>query len=227
MTNIASSQLPSELQPIVYVIDADESQQRAISNLLHSVGMRVEVFSSCIEFLRFDRPDVASCLILDVRLKGASGLVFQNHDMLRRNPIPIVFATAHGDVWMCARAMKAGAIDFLTKPLRDQDLLDAVSLGIERDFTRRRSLAHNADLQKRYDALTPREQEIMSRVLRGSLSKQIAADLALSEATVKMHRGRLMHKMGSRSVADLVQKACILGLDRVQPDQARLLAVFR
>jgi FixJ family two-component response regulator len=218
VTNVSSSQLPTESQSIVYVIDDDESQRNAISNLLHSVGMRVEVFSSCIEFLRFDRPDVASCLVLDVRLKGTSGLAFQDDDMFRLNPIPIVFATGHGEVWMCAKAMKAGAVDFLTKPLRDQDLLDAVMHGIERDFARRQSLARNADLQKCYDSLTPRERDVMSHVLRGSLNKQIAADLVLSEFTVKMHRGQVMRKMGSRSVADLVLKAGLLGLVRFRPD---------
>lgn len=221
MANVSSDGLPAAASPIAYVIDDDESQRKALSSLLRSTGMRAEVFGSCDEFLRFERPEVPSCLVLDVRLQGYSGLVFQDQQALRHNPIPIVFITAHGDVWMCAKAMKSGAVDFLTKPLRDQEVLDAVALGIERDSERRRSHAANADLQQRYATLTPREREVMAHVLRGSLNKQIAADLALSEVTVKMHRGQVMHKMGSRSVADLVMKAGLLGLARFQPDPAR------
>jgi FixJ family two-component response regulator len=201
---------------VVYVVDDDESQRKALSSLFRSENLRVELFGSCDEFLRFDRPDVPSCLILDVRLQGYSGLVFQEQFALRQNPVPIVFITAHGDVWMCAKAMKAGAVDFLTKPLRDQDVLDAIALGIERDSIRRQSVAANSGLQARYDALTPREREVMSHVLAGAMNKQIAAALKLSEVTVKMHRGQVMHKMGSRSVADLVQKAGQLGLTYLQ-----------
>ncbi|QBR02096.1 response regulator transcription factor [Paraburkholderia pallida] len=221
MDTVPNDARPAAAGPIAYVIDDDESQRKALSSLLRSTGMRAEVFGSCDEFLRFERPEVPSCLVLDVRLQGYSGLVFQDQQAHRHNPIPIVFITAHGDVWMCAKAMKSGAVDFLTKPLRDQEVLDAVALGIERDSERRRSLAAHADLQQRYATLTPREREVMSHVLRGSLNKQIAADLALSEVTVKMHRGQVMHKMGSRSVADLVQKAGLLGLARFQPDPAR------
>lgn len=199
---------------LVYVIDDDESQRMALSSLLRSTGLATELFDSCDEFLRFERPQVPSCLLLDIRLQGYSGLVFQSHEVLRRTPVPIVFITGHGDVWMCAQAMKAGAIDFLMKPLREQDVLDAVTLGIERDAMRRHSIATNADLQRRYGSLTPREREVMSHVLLGALNKQIAADLDVSEVTVKMHRGQVMHKMGSRSVADLVQKAGFLGLAR-------------
>jgi FixJ family two-component response regulator len=220
VTEVLSSQLPTASQSVVYVIDDDESQRNALSSLLRSNGIRFETFGSCDEFLRFERPEIPSCLVLEVRLQGYSGLVFQDHAALRRNPIPIVFITAHGDVWMCAKAMKAGAIDFLTKPLRDQEVLDAVTLGIARDSVRRQSIALNADLQRRYDALTPREREVMSHVLRGLLNKQIAAELELSEVTVKAHRGQVMHKMGSRSVVDLVQKAGLLGLARPAPPAA-------
>lgn len=205
---------------LVYVIDDDESQRMALSSLLRSIGLATELFGSCDEFLRFERPEVPSCLLLDIRLQGYSGLVFQSQEVLQRKPVPIVFITAHGDVWMCAKAMKAGAVDFLTKPLREQEVLDAVTLGIERDAIRRHRIATNADLQRRYDSLTPREREVMSHVLLGALNKQIAADLDVSEVTVKMHRGQVMHKMGSRTVADLVQKAGLLGLarfPRVQP----------
>jgi FixJ family two-component response regulator len=214
VASVLSSQLPTALEAIVYVIDDDESQRKALSSLLRSIGTKTELFGSCDEFLRFERPELPGCLVLDVRLQGYSGLVFQDQDALRRDPIPIVFITAHGDVWMCAKAMKAGAIDFLTKPLREQEVLDAVARGIERDLARRQSNALNADLRRRYAALTPREREVMSHILQGSLNKQIAADLALSEVTVKVHRGQVMHKMGTRSVADLVQKAGLLGLGR-------------
>jgi FixJ family two-component response regulator len=214
VASVLSSQFPTALEAIVYVIDDDESQRKALSSLLRSIGTKTELFGSCDEFLRFERPELPACLVLDVRLQGYSGLVFQDQDALRRDPIPIVFITAHGDVWMCAKAMKAGAIDFLTKPLREQEVLDAVARGIERDLARRQSNALNADLRRRYAALTPREREVMSHILQGSLNKQIAADLALSEVTVKVHRGQVMHKMGTRSVADLVQKAGLLGLGR-------------
>lgn len=214
MASLLSTQVPTASESIVYVIDDDESQRQALSSLLRSTGMRTEVFGSCDAFLQFERPELPSCLVLDVRLRGYSGLVFQDQDALRDHPVPIVFITAHGDVWMCAKAMKAGAVDFLTKPLRDQEVLDAVALGIERDLVRRQTNALNSELRRRYAALTPREREVMSHVLEGLLNKQIAADLALSEVTVKMHRGQVMHKMGARSVADLVQKAGLLGLAR-------------
>jgi len=214
MASVLISQVPTASESIVYVIDDDESQRKALSSLLRSSGMRTEVFGSCDEFLRFERPELPSCLVLDVRLQGYSGLVFQEQDAHRDNPVPIVFITAHGDVWMCAKAMKAGAVDFLTKPLREQEVLDAVALGIERDLARRQSNALNSELRHRYAALTRREREVMSHVLEGSLNKQIAAYLTLSEVTVKMHRGQVMHKMGARSVADLVRKAGLLGLAR-------------
>src|SRR5579863_2250026 len=214
MASVLINQVPTASESIVYVIDDDESQRKALSSLLRSSGMRTEVFGSCDEFLRFERPELPSCLVLDVRLQGYSGLVFQEQDAHRDNPVPIVFITAHGDVWMCAKAMKAGAVDFLTKPLREQEVLDAVALGIERDLARRQSNALNSELRHRYAALTRREREVMSHVLEGSLNKQIAAYLTLSEVTVKMHRGQVMHKMGARSVADLVRKAGLLGLAR-------------
>jgi FixJ family two-component response regulator len=217
MARNQDSQREAMHSSVVYVIDDDESQRRALSSLLRSTGLHVELFESCEEFLRFERPDIPSCLLLDVRLDGYSGLVFQDREVLRRNPIPIVFITAHGEVWMCAKAMKAGAIDFLMKPLRDQDVIDSVVLGIDRDTVRRRAIAVNGDLQKRYDSLTPREREVMAHVLTGALNKQIAAQLDLSETTVKMHRGQVMHKMGCRSITDLVQKAGLLGTEPFAP----------
>lgn len=215
MLHAADNQSPRSPGSIVYVIDDDDSPRNALLSLLRSTGMRAEGFESCDEFLAFDRPELPSCLVLDVRLQGYSGLVFQEHPVLRRKPVPIVFITAHGEVWMCAKAMKAGAVDFLTKPLRDQEVLDAVARGIERDSARRKSVALTADLQHRYDALSPRELEVMTCILRGATNKQIAAELELSETTVKVYRGGAMHKMGSRSVGDLVQKASILGLTRL------------
>jgi FixJ family two-component response regulator len=219
---VASAQNQPALVPpksLVYVIDDDESQRMALSSLLRSTGLQTALFGSCDEFIEFDRPEIPSCLLLDIRLQGYSGLVFQDQDVLRRKPVPIVFITAHGDVWMCAKATKAGAIDFLTKPLRDQEVLDAVTLGIQRDAIRRQHAAMNSDLRRRYASLTAREREVMSYVLLGALNKQIAAELEVSEVTVKMHRGQVMHKMGSRSVADLVQKAGLLGMARFPPDQ--------
>jgi FixJ family two-component response regulator len=212
MTCFEDTQWLAPPHSLVYVIDDDESQRMALSSLLRSIGLQTALFSSCDAFVQFERPDIPGCLLLDIRLQGYSGLVFQQQEALRRNPVPIVFITAHGEVWMCAKAMKAGAVDFLTKPLRDQEVIDAVTLGIERDAMRRQSAATNADLRNRYASLTSREREVLTHVLLGSLNKQIAAALEVSEVTVKMHRGQVMHKMGSRSVADLVQKAGLLGL---------------
>jgi len=216
LTNALGIQPLTASESVVYVIDDDESQRKALSSLFRSSGMGVETFSSCDDFLRFKRPEIPGCLILDVRLQGYSGLVFQEQEALRREPIPIVFITSHGDVWMCAKAMKAGAIDFLTKPHRDQEVLDAAVRGIERDFIRRRLAIQNAELERRFETLSHREREVMSYIFGGLANKQIAATLGLSEVTVKIHRGHLMQKMGSRSVVDLVQKAGLLGFSQLR-----------
>lgn len=197
---------------MVYVVDDDESMRRAVSMLLRSVGYQVEAFASATEFLAAPRPELPSCLILDVRLKGQSGLAVQEQFAASRMQIPIIFMTAHGDIAMSVRAMKAGAMDFLAKPFRDQDMLDAVENALARDEARRQSDRYEADLRVRYDELTPREKEVMAYVVRGLLNKQIAGELALSEITIKIHRAQAMKKMGARSLADFVLKAEALGI---------------
>ncbi|MDT6964582.1 response regulator transcription factor [Cupriavidus sp. SZY C1] len=205
---IASGDAPS----MVYVVDDDESMRRAVSMLLRSVGYQVKTFASATDFLAAPRPDVPSCLILDVRLKGQSGLAVQEQFAASKMPIPIIFMTAHGDIAMSVKAMKAGAMDFLAKPFRDQDMLDAVESALARDAARRQSDATEAGLRQCYDELTPREKEVMAYVVRGLLNKQIAAELALSEITVKIHRAQAMKKMGAKSLADFVLKAEALGI---------------
>ncbi|MDD5544175.1 MAG: response regulator transcription factor [Acidobacteriia bacterium] len=191
----------------VYVVDDDHSVRRALKNLLRSVGLEVETFGSAQEFLSRQRSDVPSCLILDVRLPGLSGLDVQRKIAEANVNIPIVFLTGHGDIQMSVRAMKAGAVEFLTKPFRDQDLLDAVRLALERDREVRAQQAEKAEYRDRYETLTPREQEVMALVVRGLLNKQIAGELGTSEATVKLHRGRVMHKMQAVSLPDLLRMA--------------------
>ena len=197
---------------VVFVVDDDASVREALRSLFGSVGLRVELFGSAREFLQSKLPDVPSCLVLDVRLPGLSGLDFQTE--LNKNGIhvPIIFITGHGDIPMSVRAMKAGAIEFLTKPFRDQDLLDAVQVGLERDRTRRASDQTTSDLQARFDALTPREQEVIAYVTTGLMNKQIAGELGVSEITVKVHRSNAMRKMGARSLAELVRMADSLGI---------------
>ncbi|MFJ5383784.1 response regulator transcription factor [Cupriavidus sp. CER94] len=197
---------------VVYVVDDDESMRRAVSMLLRSVGYQVETFASATDFLAAPRPDIPSCLILDVRLKGQSGLAVQEQFAASKMPIPIIFMTAHGDIAMSVKAMKAGAMDFLAKPFRDQDMLDAVESALTRDAARRQTDTRDAGLRQRYDELTPREKEVMAYVVRGLLNKQIAAELTLSEITIKIHRAQAMKKMGARSLADFVLKAEALGL---------------
>lgn len=197
---------------MVYVVDDDESMRRAVSMLLRSVGYQVETFGSATDFLASPRQDLPSCLILDVRLKGQSGLAVQEQFAASKMSIPIIFMTAHGDIAMSVKAMKAGAMDFLAKPFRDQDMLDAVESALARDAARRQSDRSEADLRQRYDELTPREKEVMGYVVRGLLNKQIAGELTLSEITVKIHRAQAMKKMGARSLADFVLKAEALGI---------------
>jgi len=197
---------------IVYVVDDDESMRNAVRMLLRSVGFRVEVFATAAEFLEQELEDAPSCLILDVRLKGQSGLAVQQQIMEERVPIPIIFMTAHGDIAMSVKAMKAGAVDFLAKPFRDQDMLDALADALARDEERRNSDRSLSELRRRYDSLTPREREVMALVTRGLMNKQIASEMSLSEITVKLHRGQAMRKMAARSLADLVLKAEALGV---------------
>jgi RNA polymerase sigma factor (sigma-70 family) len=191
--------------PVVFVVDDDPSVRSSLKFLLSSVGLQVESFESAETFLQKKPPDVPSCLVLDVRLRGLSGLDFQRELAARNIRIPIVFVTGHGDIPMSVRAMKAGAIEFLTKPYRDQDLLDAVRIALEQDRARREQERDLTDLQQRFDSLTPREQEVISRVVSGMLNKQIAGELGTAENTVKVHRSRAMEKMNAQSFADLVR----------------------
>ena len=212
--NVASTE-----EPIVYVVDDDASVREALRNLFRSVGLRVEVFGTAPEFLQSKLPDVASCLILDIRLPRLSGLDFQA-DLARAGiHIPIIFMTGHGDIPMTVRAMKAGAVDFLTKPFRDQDMLDAVTTAIERDRNSRSEARALSDLHARLATLSAREQEIMTLVTTGLMNKQIAAEIGVAEITVKIHRGHIMKKMAAKSLADLVKMAQTLGIQRAGPQQ--------
>jgi FixJ family two-component response regulator len=207
----------SAREPLVFIVEDDESMQRALSNLFQSVGLEVQLFGSASQMLQSKLPDVASCLVLDVRLPGLSGLDFQA-DLAKANiHIPIIFMTGHGDIPMSVRAMKGGAVDFLTKPFRDQDMLDAVTVAIERDRKRREADKVVASLQTHFETLTPREREILALVSSGLMNKQIAAELGLAEITVKIHRGHVMKKMGARSLADLLRRAETLGIRRAKP----------
>ncbi|NGZ83668.1 response regulator transcription factor [Duganella aceris] len=197
---------------LVYIVDDEEPLRDAISSLLRSVGMRIAAFPSVAAFLAAPRPDVTSCLLLDVRLQGVSGLDFQadlNRDGVA---LPIIFMTGHGDIPMSVRAMKAGAIDFLAKPFRDQDLLDAIHTALQADCGRRRRDQALQGLTARYATLTPREREIMGLAARGLMNKQIAGEVGTSEITVKIHRGNAMRKMEAKTFADLVRMAEALGL---------------
>ena len=209
--------LASAEEPIVFVIDDDASVREALRNLFRSVGLRVEVFGSAPEFLQSKLPDVASCLILDIRLPRLSGLDFQVDLAKAGIHIPIIFMTGHGDIPMTVRAMKAGAVDFLTKPFRDQDMLDAVTAAIERDRNRRNEAKILSDLQARFVALTAREREVMALVTAGLMNKQIAAEIGIAEITVKIHRGHIMRKMAAKSLADLVKMAQLLEIQRAAP----------
>jgi FixJ family two-component response regulator len=191
--------------PTVFVVDDDASMRNALSNLLRSAGIHVETFASTAEFLQQPQGDSASCLVLDVRLQGASGLEFQRQLTTSSSNIPIVFITGHGDIEMSVKAMKAGAVDFLAKPFREQDLLDAVSAALQKDVKRREVEQQFSDLHSRYQTLTAREKEVMALAVKGLMNKQIAGQMNLSEITVKIHRGHAMKKMNAKSFADLVR----------------------
>jgi FixJ family two-component response regulator len=205
------STLPGDEQPVVFVVDDDASMRATLSDVMRSVGLEVQTFQSAKDFLETTLPDAPGCLVLDVRLPGQSGLDFQRTLAHSGIELPVVFITGHGDVPMSVQAMKAGAVDFLTKPFRDQDLLDAVHAAIQRDRDRRRRATAVADIDERYQSLTQRERDIMALVVIGRLNKQIAAELGLAEVTVKAHRGQIMHKMGAKSLPELVRMADRLG----------------
>jgi FixJ family two-component response regulator len=200
--------------PTVLVVEDDESVRRALRNLFQSVGLEVQLFGSASDMLQSKLPATASCLVLDVRLPGLSGLDFQTELAKANIHIPIIFMSGHGDIPMTVRAMKGGAVDFLTKPFRDQDMLDAVGAAIERDRKRREAEKLVSDLQARFDTLTSREREIFAFVSSGLMNKQIAAELGLAEITVKIHRGHITRKMGAKSLAELVRQAEALGISR-------------
>jgi FixJ family two-component response regulator len=204
-------------EPVVLVVDDDESVREAIRDLLQSVGLRAALFRSAATFLQADLPDAPCCIVLDVRLPGQSGLELQAEMAREDIRIPIIFLTGHGDVPMSVRALKAGAIDFLEKPFRDQDLLDAISAAIDIDRKRRNEDAKRVDVRARYEALTGREQQVMKNVTDGLLNKQIAYQIGISEITVKIHRGNVMRKMGAKSLPELVRMAETLGLDSARP----------
>jgi FixJ family two-component response regulator len=207
----------SEPQSIVYVVDDDASIRDGLRSLLASMGIQVGVFGSAAEFLKGTLPDIPSCLVLDVRLPGVSGLDFQAELTKAGIQVPIIFISGHGDIPMTVRAMKAGAVEFLVKPIHEQDLLDAVQIGLDRDRARRESENTVSAMRVRYNSLTPREQEVIALVTSGLMNKQIAAELDVSEITAKVHRGNVMRKMDAKSLADLVRMADLLGIRRSTP----------
>ena len=207
-------------ESIVFIIDDDLSMRRALTNLLQSVGLEVEAFGSASELLRNKLPEVASCLVLDIRLPGLSGLDLQTELAKANVRIPIIFITGHGDIPMTVRAMKGGAVDFLTKPFRDQDLLDAVVGAIDKDRKRRESDKAVASLQALFETLSSREREVLAFVAAGLMNKQIAAELDLAEITVKIYRGHIMKKMQAKSLADLIRMTEALGIRPGRPSGA-------
>jgi FixJ family two-component response regulator len=204
-------------RPVVFIVDDDASMRTAVEDLIGSVGLEARGFASPQDFLQAKRPDAPGCLVLDVRLPGSSGLQFQQELAKAGIHLPVIFITGHGDIPMSVRAIKAGAVEFLTKPFRDQELLDAVNAGIERDRAQRGDAAHVAQLKQRFAALTQREREIMALVIAGRANKQIAGDLGVSEATVKVHRGQIMRKMRAKSLPELVRMGDALGLSTPKP----------
>jgi FixJ family two-component response regulator len=201
-----------EQESAVYIVDDDSAVRIAVDRLIRSVGLKVRSFVSADEFLRATLPPIPGCLILDVRMPGASGIDLQNELAKRDIQLPVIFITGHGDIPMAVQAMKAGAVDFLTKPFRDQNLLDAIQRAIVRDRNRRKELEDLLELRQRFRLLTRREREVMQLVVAGMLNKQIAAELGTSETTVKIHRGQVMHKMQAESVPALVRMTAKLGL---------------
>jgi FixJ family two-component response regulator len=201
-----------DAEALVFVVDDDAPMRESLKNLMRSVGLRVEAFASAQEFLRSPRPEVPGCLVLDVRLPGLSGLDLQKQMAEGDRDMPIIFITGHGDIPMTVQAMKAGAVEFLTKPFRDQELLDAIQQALARDRQARQQRAQGDALRRRYRLLTPRERDVLARVVAGLLNKQIAAELGTSEASVKVHRQHVMAKMGAGSLADLVRMADRLGI---------------
>jgi FixJ family two-component response regulator len=199
-------------EPVVFVVDDDKYVREALEGLFRSIGLKVQTFESAAELLRNKLPDVVSCLVLDVRMPGLGGLEFQAALAKATIQVPIIFMTGHGDIPMSVKAMKAGAVDFLAKPFRDQDMLDAVSTALEQDRQRRVAERRVSDVRASYETLTQREREVMGLVASGLMNKQVAGELRVSEITVKIHRGRIMRKMGARSLADLVRMAEALGL---------------
>jgi FixJ family two-component response regulator len=204
----------ADQQSTVFVVDDDAPLREALSSLFRSVGLQVKAFATAAEFLQARQTDGPSCLVLDVRLPGLSGLDFQAELNKANINIPIIFMTGHGDIPMTVQAMKAGAVEFLPKPFRDQDMLDAVQVGLEQDKKRRKSASDTSKLKSNFDSLTPREQEIMGFVTAGLMNKQIAGEIGVSEITVKVHRGNVMRKMDAKSLADLVRMADALGVRR-------------
>ena len=197
---------------VVFVVDDDLSVREAIKSLIRSVGLRVETFGTAQEFLKSARPDAPGCVVLDVRLPGLSGLDLQRELAANGINLPVIFITGHGDIPMSVRAMKAGALEFLTKPFRDQDLLDAIQQALERDRGARQQRLETAELRERFDSLTAREREVMGLVVSGLLNKQIAGELGTSEVTIKIHRSQVMKKMGAGSLAELVRMTEKLGI---------------
>jgi FixJ family two-component response regulator len=202
----------NDQSPVVFIVDDDASVRDAITDLLLSVGLTVHSFGSTQEFLQSNRPNAPGCLVLDVRMPGQSGLEFQRTLMNAGIQLPVIFISGHGDIPMSVRAMKSGAVEFLTKPLREQELLDAIQEGIERDRLRRKEANVVATLRERFESLTLREREVFTLVITGSMNKQTAAQLDLSETTVKVHRSQIMRKMRAKSLVDLVRMADLLGL---------------
>ena len=206
----------AKVLPVVFVIDDDALVRAALSSLVRSVGLKVEVFASTSEFLATKRTDGLSCLILDVRLPGMSGLQFQAELAKANSVIPTIFITGHGDIPMSVKAMKAGAVEFLTKPFRDQDLLDAIKMALERARSSDESEKAVSELRAKFESLSSREQEVMAGVTSGLLNKQVAVELGVSEVTVKVHRGNVMRKMVAKSLADLVRMADTLAIRRTK-----------